>query len=128
MQGAHPVKYCGECENPVGDHDLLEGEGVGINELTLLKFEIDGYYLVPATFRPETIYGATNLWLNPEAEYLKVKAEGEEWLISKEAYDNLSQQKDLEIIEKVDPLSFNWANGEKHCYRRRTPHSPCQFC
>ena len=120
MQGAHPVKYCGECENPVGDHDLLEGEGVGINELTLLKFEIDGYYLVPATFRPETIYGATNLWLNPEAEYLKVEAEGEEWLISKEAHDNLSQQKELKIIEEVDPRPLigrmvkNIVTGEEH--------------
>jgi len=102
-RGAHPVKYCGECENPVGDHDLLEGEGVSINELTLLKFEIDGFYLVPATFRPETIYGATNLWLNPEADYVKVKADGEKWLISKEAYDNLSHQKNLEILEDVDP-------------------------
>lgn len=24
-KGAHPVKYCPDCENPVGDHDLLEG-------------------------------------------------------------------------------------------------------
>jgi leucyl-tRNA synthetase len=119
-QGAHPVKYCGECENPVGDHDLLEGEGVGINELTLLKFEIDGYFLVPATFRPETIYGATNLWLNPEVNYLKVRADDEEWLISKEAHDNLSQQKTLEIIEEVDPKPLigrmvkNIVTGEEH--------------
>ena len=26
-KGAHPVKYCPDDENPVGDHDLLEGEG-----------------------------------------------------------------------------------------------------
>lgn len=119
-RGAHPVKYCGECENPVGDHDLLEGEGVGINELTLLKFEIDGFYLVPATFRPETIYGTTNLWLNPEAHYLKVNADGEKWLISAEAYDNISQQKNLEIIEEVDPKPLvgqmvkNIITGEEH--------------
>jgi leucyl-tRNA synthetase len=119
-RGAHPVKYCGECENPVGDHDLLEGEGVSINELTLLKFEIDGFYLVPATFRPETIYGTTNLWLNPEAHYLKVNADGEKWIISAEAYDNISQQKNLEIIEEVDPkplvgqLVKNIVTGEEH--------------
>jgi len=119
-RGAHPVKYCGECENPVGDHDLLEGEGVSINELTLLKFEIDGFYLVPATFRPETIYGTTNLWLNPEAHYLKVNADGEKWLISAEAYDNISQQKNLEIIEEVDPKPLvgqmvkNIVTGEEH--------------
>ena len=37
----HPVKYCPRDKNPVGDHDLLEGEGVGVNELTLLKFKMD---------------------------------------------------------------------------------------
>ena len=26
-KGKHPVKYCPEDQNPVGDHDLLEGEG-----------------------------------------------------------------------------------------------------
>ena len=34
QRGEHPVKYCPNCDNPVGDHDLLEGEGVGVNELT----------------------------------------------------------------------------------------------
>lgn len=103
-KGAHPVKYCPEDENPVGDHDLLEGEGVGINELTLIKFEIDGAYLVPATFRPETVYGVTNLWLNPNVDYIKIKIQGEEWIISREAYDNLVHQKpDIKIIAEVDP-------------------------
>lgn len=120
-KGAHPVKYCPECENPVGDHDLLEGEGVGINELTLIKFEIDGAYLVPATFRPETIFGVTNLWLNPDEEYMKVKVDDDEWIISKMAYNNLiHQKKNVEIVEEVDVHGLigrnviNPITGEKH--------------
>ena len=101
--GEHPVKYCPECENPVGDHDLLEGEGVGINELTMVKFELDGDYLVAATFRPETLYGATNLWLNPDSEYVKVKVENENWIIAKNAFDNLlNQKKDISIISDIN--------------------------
>ncbi|MGL6298685.1 MAG: class I tRNA ligase family protein, partial [Methanobacteriaceae archaeon] len=66
-KGSHAVKYCPSCDNPVGDHDLLDGEGATINEMTLLKFKIDDctcdcgcndgdgtgsdIYLVPATFR-----------------------------------------------------------------------------
>jgi leucyl-tRNA synthetase len=100
--GAHPVKYCPECQNPVGDHDLLEGEGVGINELTLVKFQYGEYYLVAATFRPETLFGATNLWINPGEEYIKVKYQDEEWIISKKSFDNLVNQKEVEIIEDVN--------------------------
>ena len=104
QKGEHPVKYCPNCDNPVGDHDLLEGEGVGVNELTLLKFPIDDKILVTATLRPETIVGATNIWLNPDVEYVLVDANGEKWVITKEAHYNLKNQiKDLDIIEEIDP-------------------------
>ena len=104
QKGEHPVKYCPNCDNPVGDHDLLEGEGVGVNELTLLKFQIDDKILVTATLRPETIVGATNIWLNPDVEYVLVKAKDEKWVITKEAHYNLEQQiKDLKIISEINP-------------------------
>ena len=104
QKGEHPVKYCPNCDNPVGDHDLLEGEGVGVNELTLLKFPIGDKILVTATLRPETIVGATNIWLNPDVEYVLVNAEGENWVITKEAHYNLKNQiKNLDIIEEIDP-------------------------
>ncbi|WP_458454951.1 leucine--tRNA ligase [Methanobrevibacter sp.] len=104
QKGEHPVKYCPNCDNPVGDHDLLEGEGVGVNELTLLKFPIEDKILVTATLRPETIVGATNIWLNPDVEYVLVNADGENWVVTKEAHYNLSNQiKDLNIISEIDP-------------------------
>ncbi len=119
--GEHPVKYCPECENPVGDHDLLEGEGVGINELTMIKFELDGDYLIAATFRPETLFGATNLWLNPTSEYIRVKVENENWIIAKKAYDNiLNQKNDISIVSDVTADDIigkyvkNPLTGEKH--------------
>ncbi|MBZ2165145.1 leucine--tRNA ligase [Methanobacterium spitsbergense] len=119
--GEHPVKYCPECENPVGDHDLLEGEGVGINELTLVKFELDGEYLVAATFRPETLFGATNLWLNPDSEYIKINVNNENWIIAKEAYSNiLNQKKDILKVSDVNAKELigkhvkNPLTGDKH--------------
>ncbi len=104
QKGEHPVKYCPNCDNPVGDHDLLEGEGVGVNELTLLKFKIEDKILVTATLRPETIVGATNIWLNPDVEYVLVNANGENWVVTKEAHYNLEQQiKNLDIISEINP-------------------------
>lgn len=123
-QGEHPVKYCPHDKNPVGDHDLLEGEGVGVNELTRVKFEVEeNQFIVPATFRPETIFAATNVWLNPEVHYIEVEVEngksiGEKWIISHEAYHNLSNQHELKIISDIDPKPLigktvkNPLNGE----------------
>lgn len=106
-KGIHPVKYCPECQQPIGDHDLLEGEGVTINELTLVKFELNGDYLVAATFRPETLYGATNLWLNPDAEYIKIKIDDEQWIIAKKAFNNIKhQKKTATIISDVNPVEL----------------------
>lgn len=120
-RGKHPVKYCPEDKNPVGDHDLLEGEGVAINELTLVKFKIGDDYLVAATFRPETLYGATNLWLNPDVEYIRIKVDGENWVISKKSFNNLTHQKtEAEVIGDVNPRELigkyvhNPLNDDEH--------------
>ncbi|WP_236953749.1 leucine--tRNA ligase [Methanopyrus sp. SNP6] len=112
-KGEHPVRYCPYCENPVGDHDLLEGEDATIEELTLVKFPVDGddMILVAATFRPETLYGATNVWVKPDEEYLIVEVDGERWVVSEEAYRNLKHQK--VGVEKVGKVRGEELIGEK---------------
>jgi len=127
-KGEHPVKYCPECENPVGDHDLLEGEGVAINQLTILKFKIEDSYLVAATFRPETVYGVTNIWLNPKEEYIKVKVDDEKWIISKKSYKNLSgQKKGMYVMEEVDPENLVGSNAQNPMTGREHPILPAYF-
>jgi len=93
-RGTHPVVWCPSCQSFVGDHDRLEGEGVRPEEFTLMKFRLAGSeaYLVAATFRPETIFGATNMWLNPEAEYVEALVDGERWVVSAEAVGKLRDQ------------------------------------
>jgi leucyl-tRNA synthetase len=116
-QGTHPVVWCPKCKSPTGDHDRLEGEGESPIEFVLIKFKLDDAYVVCGTLRPETIFGVTNIWINPYASYVKAKVNGETWIISEKATEKLSDQlKQIEIIEKfegekllgkrvVDPLS-----------------------
>ena len=100
-QGTHPVIWCPSCNSPTGDHDRLEGEGVAVVEYTLLKFDLDGSKLVAATLRPETIYGVTNFWINPSADYVKAEVDGENWIVSKAASEKLAQQKHtVKILEE----------------------------
>ena len=56
----------------------------------MIKFRLDDAYLVAATFRPETIFGVTNLWINPDADYVKARVDEEDWIISRQAADKLN--------------------------------------
>ncbi|MCX8171225.1 MAG: leucine--tRNA ligase, partial [Candidatus Bathyarchaeota archaeon] len=91
-RGTHPVVWCPSCQSPTGDHDRLEGEGVFPEEYTLIKFIFGDGYLPAATFRPETIFGVTNMFVNPDATYVEATVDGEKWIVSKSAAFKLSGQ------------------------------------
>jgi len=90
--GTHPVVWCPRCESPTGDADRLEGEGVRPEEYVLMKFKYRDAALPCATFRPETIYAVTNLWVNPDATYVEASVDNEKWIVSKECAAKLSDQ------------------------------------
>jgi leucyl-tRNA synthetase len=92
-RGTHPVVWCPKDKSPTGDHDRQSGEGVTPEEYTLIKYKLDdGTVLPAATFRPETIYGVTNIWINPVATYVEADVNGERWIISQEAAEKLKEQ------------------------------------
>lgn len=97
-KGAHPVRYCPQCENPVGDHDLLEGDKAEIQKFTLIMFQYGDAFIPCATLRPETIYGVTNLWVNPTVEYVRARVDGKEWILSRQAMEKIALQ-DHEVAE-----------------------------
>jgi leucyl-tRNA synthetase len=103
VQGTHPVIWCPHDQSPTGDHDRLKGEGESPIEYVLLKFKLDSGEIIPCgTLRPETIYGVTNLWVNPEVDYIGVKVDGETWIISKEAAEKLKDQlKKVEVLQEI---------------------------
>ncbi len=107
VKGAHPVRYCPQCENPVGDHDLLEGDKAEVLKFTLVMFQYGDSLIPTATLRPETIYGVTNLWVNPAVTYVKVDVDGHTWIISQEAADKiLLQDHTVRIIEQIPGVTL----------------------
>jgi len=109
--GSHPVKFCPRDNQAVTDHDLLEGEGVGINEFTLIKYILDGdgkgLVFPAATLRPETLFGVTNIWLHPDATYVEVELGAERWIVSKEAASKLAHQgKVLRTLREMPGREF----------------------
>lgn len=89
------------------DHDRASGEGVGPQEYVLIKLQmVDSplpgalssltgrkVYLVPATLRPETMYGQTNCYVLPDGEYgAYEQANGEIFVCSRRAALGLAYQ------------------------------------
>ncbi|MFQ6106584.1 MAG: leucine--tRNA ligase [Thermoplasmata archaeon] len=101
--GEHPVIWCPNDEAPVGDHDRLEGEGETPAEFVLLKFPYEGKFLLAATLRPETVFGQTNLWVDPNVKYKEVRVGSEVWIVSTEAAQKLAEQKkDVEVVGSIN--------------------------
>jgi leucyl-tRNA synthetase len=120
VQGTHPVVWCPSCKSPTGDHDRLHGEGEGPIDYILLKFKLPSGEILPmGTLRPETIYGVTNVWVNPNVEYVKAKVDDETWIISENCAEKLRDQlhsvkiegkiKGEELIGKrcINPILMN---------------------
>ena len=89
IQGSHPVGWCPNDQNPVSQHDTLGDVEPGFTEYILIKFKLDDYVIPTATLRPETLFGVTNLWVNPDTVYKKVTVDGEKWVVSKECAHKL---------------------------------------
>jgi len=129
-KGWHPVRFCTNERQPVTDHDLLEGEGAEFQEYTLVRFALDdaaglaealegsddaadaggeaaasgdGPVVVPmATLRPETVYGVTNAFVRPDADYALADVDGERWLVSAAATEKFElQRREVEVLATV---------------------------
>jgi len=98
VQKPHFAPFCPNC-GPVAvdksETDISKGGSSEILEFTSIKFKMsDGTILPAATLRPETIFGVTNMWVNPDVIYVKAKVNDETWICSKEALDKLMYQLD----------------------------------
>jgi leucyl-tRNA synthetase len=91
-QGSHPVGWCPRDGNPVGQHDTVGDVEPEIGEFTLIKFTRDNTFYPAATLRPETVFGVTNIWLNPSTIYVKATVDGEYWIGSQQSVEKLANQ------------------------------------
>jgi leucyl-tRNA synthetase len=128
-RGTHPVVWCPKCKSPTGDHDRQEGEGVTPEEYTLIKFKFDeDTYLPAATFRPETIYGVTNIWIHPEALYVEAQVDNEKWVISERAAEKLKEQgRELNVKRELKGRELVGKTFENPVNNSRLPILPGWF-
>ncbi len=129
-KGKYPITYSPVDGNPVGEDDIDDGDvnKVTIMEFTAIKFAFEDGYLVAATLRPETIFGVTNLWLNPGGEYCEIFVEGEKWFVSRDAVEKLKYQKEGVNLGKCYPGTYFVGKFAKEPVQgREVPVLPAEF-
>jgi leucyl-tRNA synthetase len=109
--GKRYTVYSPKDGQPCMDHDRSEGEGVGPQEYTALKLKVKEWapageaaikgkvpedadvFFVPATLRPETMYGQTCCFVGPKIKYGVFKvSEKEFYVITDRAARNMAYQ------------------------------------
>jgi leucyl-tRNA synthetase len=107
VQGSHPVGWCPKDQNPVSQHDTLGDVEPNFTEYIVIKFDLNGVKIPVATLRPETLFGVTNIWINPEVTYQKIKVNDEIWITSPECARKLEfLGKKIEVIENISGSDF----------------------
>lgn len=110
--------------------DIMRGGDAEVLEYTLLKFELeDGRKLVAATLRPETVFGLTNFWVNPEVEYVDAEVKGERWVVSRPAADKLALQMDgVKVVGSADGTELMGRRCKAPYTGKKIPIFPSVLC
>ncbi len=127
-QGTHPVGWCPNDNGPVGQHDTQQDKDPEVGEYFVVKFEAEGTYLPTATLRPETLFGVTNLWVNPHATYVKANVDGETWIISREGAEKLRHQKrTVQVLDEIRGKELLWRKVYNPATKASVPILPGEF-
>ncbi|KAJ5322300.1 hypothetical protein MYU51_015977 [Penicillium brevicompactum] len=109
--GSRYTIYSPKDGQPCMDHDRTDGEGIGPQEYSAIKLQVKEWspqltelvkgkieddakvYFVPATLRPETMYGQTSCFVGPKINYGLFKLSDKEYIVvTKRAAWNMAFQ------------------------------------
>lgn len=95
IQKTHYAPACPNC-GPIAvdpsETDVSTGGNAEMLQYIVIKFRVGDLVLPCATLRAETVYGVTNIWLNPSIEYVEAQVEKESWVLTKDAVEKVKRQ------------------------------------
>ncbi len=132
IQDEHRLAWCPHDNHPVSldpaEADIMEWKGAQIKDYIIIKFKVGSKVLPAATLRPETIFGVTNIWLNPKAHYVEATIGSEKWIVSKEALKKLTDlEKDIKFMEKFDVKELFNKHAVNPANQKQIPILPGSF-
>jgi leucyl-tRNA synthetase len=128
VQGSHPVGWCPRDQNPVSQHDTMGDVEPDFNEYVVIKFRSGDSILPAATLRPETLFGVTNIWVNPDIDYVQARVDGEKWIVSKEAARKLEfLNHKVEVIKTIKGREIVGQSATNPVNNSAVPVYPASF-
>jgi len=138
IKGEYPIAWCPADGNAVSAHDTRGDADPELENVTVIKFALVSpgkpstnpgkpSSLVVTTYRPETIYGVTNIWLNPKAEYVKADHKGEPIIIAKKAAEILNLQLNLKILGPISVDEILKSKAKNPVTNEEVPVYPASF-
>ncbi len=108
--------------------DLSQGGDAEQIEFSIIEFKCDDVIFPAATLRPETIFGVTNIFVNPEGKYVKMKVNGKTYIVSELAYYKFYHQYDnVELIGEVNIKEFIGKEVENPITKEKVLILPANF-
>ena len=127
-RGSHPVGWCPKDGNPVGQHDTVGDVEPEIGEFTVIKFRQGELVFPTATLRPETVFGVTNIWLNPKSKYVRADVDGEQWIISQDSVEKLKHlNRKVKVLATFEGKKLIGEYVENPATDMRIPIFPADF-
>ncbi|MCC7552447.1 leucine--tRNA ligase [Candidatus Micrarchaeota archaeon] len=136
IQKPYYATFCVNC-GPVAvdpsEADISKGGKAEKNEYTLLKFKFTydnkDMFIIAATLRPETVFGQTNLWVDPNQEYSIIQVENEPWICSKQCAEKIKYQKqDIREIGEINGQELLGKYAEAPMIHKEIIILPSEFC
>ena len=127
VQGEHPIAWCPADKQAVGAHDTKGDADPELEEVIAVKFAFEDGYLATMTYRHETIYGVTNIWVSPNAKYVKAKYNGDNIYLAKESAVALAEQLGLKIEKELDSSYFTGKTARNAVTKKDVPIWAAQF-
>ena len=128
IQGSHPVGWCPADQNPVSQHDTMGDVEPKIDDKNfLVKFSFGKFIFPVTTLRPETVFGVTNLWVNPNVTYKKAAVDSETWIVSEECAHKIKFfEKQVKIIGDISGSEIAGRSATDHA-GQEIPILPAEF-
>jgi len=108
-QGKYPILYCVRDRNAVGEDDIKDGDSdpVSVQPFTGFKFAYDDGFLVSSTLRPDTVFGITNMFVRPDATYVKAQVDGTTLYFAKAFLEKVKlQNHDVKLLDEMKGEAF----------------------